>query len=167
MYIRRASLVHQFPKPANTFVRNRRKGTGQGRGHTYLGIQDARSLDIEVKYPGATLIPDEKKIFEPLRDQQSVLVAFALQESISRDGCAQADVIYVTSMVENRNEGMFDSYWTYRSCRYPEPSLGVCFRQSQSRERDGYLPWGRLHNLLGPVTLCSKLVREGRRNCTL
>ena len=62
---------------------------------THVRIQHSGSLNVEVKDPRSTLIPNKKKVFEPFRDQQSVLVPLAFQKSIRRDGRAQADVIYV------------------------------------------------------------------------
>jgi len=57
-------------------------------------VQGGRAADVEVEDLGAGLVPDEEEVPETLRDEERVLVAFALEESICSYRRGQADVIY-------------------------------------------------------------------------
>lgn len=57
------------------------------------GVERGRSADIEVEYLGPGLVPDEQEVFESFGDEESMFVAFALEESVGCDGCREADVV--------------------------------------------------------------------------
>jgi hypothetical protein len=57
------------------------------------GVERGRSADIEVKYLGSGLVPDEQEVFESFGDEEGMFVAFALEESVGCDGCREADVV--------------------------------------------------------------------------
>ena len=50
-------------------------------------------MDVEVKYLKPGLVPDEKEVFESCGDEESMFVAFALEESVACDGCGEVDVV--------------------------------------------------------------------------
>lgn len=56
-------------------------------------VQRRRAANVKVEDLGTRLVADQEEIFEALRDEQGVLLAFALEEGIGSNGGGKTDII--------------------------------------------------------------------------